>query len=194
MLESFWKNCKSKYLQLHQKGRRHRCFPVNSFCEYVFFGSLYSSIRSDICKVGLLKNFGKVTGKHLCRSFFFLIKLHAIKHVTLLKIVFSADFLLWILQNCSPWLKAPCGTPPVSACDFNGTFLTLRPRKTYIYVFPALLFLIFLSQFMFLETNPFVSTLNFESNKLFSWRFNVLVFCCAASFSKILNWSGLSKG
>ena len=37
-------------------------------------------------------------------------------------------------------LKALCRTPPVSASNFNSTFLTLRARRTYIYVFPALLF------------------------------------------------------
>ena len=70
-------------------------FPVNSFCEYRFFGSFHSSIRPDMFyKFGLLKNFGKLAGKHLCRSFFFLIKLYTIKPATLLKRDFSADFLL----------------------------------------------------------------------------------------------------
>ena len=50
-------------------------------------------------KVGLLKNLGKLTGKHLCRSFF-LIKLHTIKAATLLKRDFSTDVLLRILRNC----------------------------------------------------------------------------------------------
>ena len=66
----------------------------------IFFGSFHSSICSDMFyKVGLLKNFEKLTGKHLCRSFFFLMKLHTIKPATLLKRDFSADVLLWILQN-----------------------------------------------------------------------------------------------
>ena len=63
-------------LQVHMsvttlKGHHHQCFPVNRFCEYNFFGSFHSSIRSDIFyKVGLLKNFGKLTGKQLCQSYF----------------------------------------------------------------------------------------------------------------------------
>ena len=52
--------------------------------------------------------------------------------------------------NLGKLLKALCRTPPVSASDFKSTFLNLRPRKTYIYVFPALLFFTFLNHFMFL--------------------------------------------
>ena len=44
-------------------------------------------------KIGLLKNFGKLTGKHLYRSFF-LIKSYTIKPATLLKRDFSTDVLL----------------------------------------------------------------------------------------------------
>ena len=63
----FGKNCKRKYQQLQSSP----VFPVNRFCEYNFFGSFDSSIRSDMFyKVGLLKNFGKLSGKHLCQSFF----------------------------------------------------------------------------------------------------------------------------
>ena len=43
--------------------------------------------------------------------------------------------------NFAKLLKALCRTPLVSASNFNSTFLTLRPRQTYIYVFPALRFL-----------------------------------------------------
>ena len=50
--------------------------------------------------------------------------------------------------NFAKLLKALCKTPSVSAFNFNSTFLTLRPRKTYIYVFQAILFLLFLSHFM----------------------------------------------
>ena len=51
-------------------GSHHRCFPVNSFGEYNFFGSFHSSIRSDMSyKVGLLKTFEKLTGKHLCYDY-----------------------------------------------------------------------------------------------------------------------------
>ena len=73
----FWKNCKPTCLQLPYNRRHDWCFLVNSFGEYNFFGSFHSSIRSDMFyKVGLLKNFEKLTGKHLCRSFIFLMKLH----------------------------------------------------------------------------------------------------------------------
>ena len=67
------------------------------FVNTIFFGSFQSSIRLDMFyKVGLLKNFEKLTGKPLCRSVFFLIKLHTIKPATLLKRDFSEDILLWI--------------------------------------------------------------------------------------------------
>ena len=51
--------------------------------------------------------------------------------------------------NFAKLLKTLCRTPPVSASNFNSTFLTLRPSKTYIFVFPALHFWIFLSHFTF---------------------------------------------
>ena len=99
--------------------------PVFS-CEQIkhfFGGSFYSSIRADMFyKIGLFKNFGKLTGKGLCRSFF-LIKLYTIKPIffgsfqssirsdmfykmytikpaTLLKRDFGSDVLLRILRNC----------------------------------------------------------------------------------------------
>ena len=113
---------------------------MNSFCQYDFFGSFQSSDRSDMFyEVGLLKNLGKLTGKHLCRSFFFFIMLLTVKPATLLKKEFSADVLLSTLHSCSPLLKAPCRTPPVSAFNLSAIFLTLRPRKTYIYVFQKFL-------------------------------------------------------
>ena len=110
------------------------CILVNTFCEDNLFGSSHSSIRSGMFyKIYLLKNFGKVTGKTPVPETFFLKKLHSIKSATLLKRYFSTDF--------ARFLKALCKTPPVSGSNFNSTFLTLRPRKTYIYVFPVLLFL-----------------------------------------------------
>ena len=42
-------------------------------------------------------------------------------------------------MNFAILLKALCRTPLVSASNFNSTFLTLIPRKTYIYVSPAIL-------------------------------------------------------
>ena len=48
-------------------------------------------------KIGLFKNFGKLTRKRLCQSFF-LIKLYTSKPATLLKRYFSSDVL--ISRNC----------------------------------------------------------------------------------------------
>ena len=68
-------------------------------------------------KVGLLKNSGKLIG-------FFL--LDKVAHHQ------ACNFIKKRLQgrrftvNFSKLLKAPCGTPPVSASDFNVAFLTLR--------------------------------------------------------------------
>ena len=109
-------------------------------CEQIkhnFFGSSHSNIRSDMFyKIGLFKNFGKLTRKRLCRSFF-LIKLYTIKLATLLKTDFSSDVLLWVLQNCFKHLFYR--TPPLSVSHFNSNFLTLSLRRTYIYIFQALL-------------------------------------------------------
>ena len=83
-------------------------------------------------------------------------------------------------------LKVLCRTPPVSASDFNANFLTLRPRKTYIYVFPALVFfLIFLSHFMLLveaRNKSICFSLNFPLNKLYFRRLNVQIFRSAANW------------
>ena len=110
------------------------------FCEQIknnFFGSFHSNIRSDMFyKMGLFKHFRKLTGKCLCRSFF-LIKLHTIKPATLLKRDFSSDVLLWILRNFFKHLFYR--TPPVSVSHFNSTFWTISLRRTYIYIFQALL-------------------------------------------------------
>ena len=43
--------------------------------------------------------------------------------------------------NFAKLLKALCRTSPVRGSNINSIFLALRPRKTYIYIFPALLFL-----------------------------------------------------
>ena len=72
---------------------------LKSICDGVSFGKTVSphacnctkkdAITGVSCsdmfyKVDLLKNCKKLTGKHLCRSFFFLIKLHTIVPATLL--------------------------------------------------------------------------------------------------------------
>ena len=101
-----------------------------------FFLVHFIQASSRICSTGLFKNFGKLAGKRLYRIFF-LIKLYTIKPATLLKRVFSSDVLLWILRNCFKHLFYR--TPPVSVSHFNSTFLTLSLRRTYIYIFQALL-------------------------------------------------------
>ena len=151
-------------------------------------------------KTVLLKNFGKqeLTGKHL-RQRFFLEK--AAHHQ-------ACDFIWNRLQrrcftlNFAKLLKSLKRTSPVNASNFNSNFLTLRPCKKYICVFPALLFFIFLSHFMFL----------IEARNKFIWfytKFSVkqalfLTFYCTSLqtstaklpefFSKILNRSDRSKG
>ena len=88
-------------------------------------------------KIVLLKNFEKLTRKHLSQRFF----LEKVVHhqacnffeMRLQHSCFTVDF--------AKLLKALCRTPLVDASNFNSTFLNFRTRKTYIYVFPALLFL-----------------------------------------------------
>ena len=92
-------------------------------------------------EIGLLKNFGKL------KDFFF----EKVAHHE------ACNFIKKTLQhkyfpvNFAKLLKALCRTPPVGALNFNSALLTLRPRRTNVYVFPALhFFWIFLSHFMFL--------------------------------------------
>ena len=118
------------------------------FVNTIFFGSSHSSSRSGMFyKIVLLKNFGKLTGKDLCQSFFFLEK---VAHHQ------GCNFIKKRLQikcfnvNFTKLLNTLCRTPPVSVSNFNSTFLILRPHKRYIYVLPALIVLIVLSHFMLL--------------------------------------------
>ena len=113
-----------------------RCFSVNRFCECNIFSSYHSSIHSDMFyKVGPLKK--KTYMKTPVPEFFSLDKVAYHQ---------ACNFIKKRLQhrcftvNFAKLLKALCRTPPVSASNFNSTFLTLRARRTYIYVFPALLF------------------------------------------------------
>ena len=66
-------------------------------------------------KTGIFENFGKLSRKRLCRSFF-LTKLYTIKPATLLKRAFSSDVLLWILLNCfkDPFYRTPPGVLLIS--------------------------------------------------------------------------------
>ena len=70
---------------------------------WIFFVTFYpswgwrrSSRRAVVCREGVLKNFAKFTGKHLCQNLF-LIKLQG--SATLLKKRFWQDVFLWILRN-----------------------------------------------------------------------------------------------
>ena len=133
----FWKNSNPTCLKLHYKGRHHRYFPVDKFCEYNFFGSFHSSIPSEMLyKVSNLKK--KTYRKTNCARVFFLPELHTIKP--------PSNFIKKRLQyRCftvtfAKLFKALWRTPPVSASNFNSTFLTLRQQKIYIYVFRTLLF------------------------------------------------------
>ena len=117
-------------------GRLCRCFLVNKL-NTIFLGSFHSNICSDMFyKIVLFKNFGKLIRKRLCWSFF-VIKLYTIKPANLSKRDFSSDVLLSILLNCFKHLFYR--TSPVSVSHFNLTFLTLSLRRTYIYIFQALL-------------------------------------------------------
>ena len=106
-------------------------FSLVFFCKKIkhnFFGSFHSSIRSDMFyRIGLFKNFGKLTGKRFSRSFF-LIKLYTIKLATLLKRDSSSDVLLWLFRNYFKHLFYI--TPPMSVSHFNSNFLTLSLRRT----------------------------------------------------------------
>ena len=84
--------------------------------------------------------------------------------------------------NFAKLLKALCRISSVSASNFNLTSLTLRPKDIYLYVFPALLFYIFISHFIFLieVRNKSIQFYTIVSNKLLL-TYNILVFCCAAN-------------
>ena len=95
-----------------------------------FFGSLHSSIRSGMFyKIGLLKNFGKLTGKHLSQSFFLEKAAHHQASNFIKKSLQHRCFTVW--NFFAKLLKAFCRTPPVNPSNFNSTFLTLRPHKAY---------------------------------------------------------------
>ena len=110
--------------------------------------------------------FRKLTGNYLTQKFF----LEKVAHHQACKFIEKRLQHRCFTMNFTKLLKALCRTPPVSASDASSTFLTLRPCKTHIYVFVALLFSgYFQATLCFLQksgTNLFGSTLNFQSNKL----------------------------
>ena len=116
-------------------------------------------------KVGLLKK--EDLQENTCARVFFLNK---VAHHQACNFIKNRLQRRYFIVSFAQLLKALCRTPLVSANKSKSTFLTLRPRMTYIYVFPALLFFD-ISKPLYVPyrrgTNPFGSTLNFESNKLF---------------------------
>ena len=131
-------------------------------------------------RIGLLKNFGKLTGKNLSQSFF----LEKVARHQASNFIKMRHQHRCFTVNFAKLLKALCRTPPVSASNFNSTLLTLTPRKTYIYVFPALLFWgIFLSHFVFpveAKEQIYLFYTKFSAKQAI-FLTNVLVFCCAAN-------------
>ena len=98
----------------------------------------FTHIYSDIFyKIGLLKDLGKRTGKHLCKSFL----LQKVAHFQACNFVKKRLQHKYFSLNFAKLLKALCRTAPASGSDFNSTFLNLRPPITHVCVFPELLFL-----------------------------------------------------
>ena len=66
----------------------------------IFFNNIIRSSRPEVfCKTGVLRNFAKFTGKHLCQTLFFN-KVAGLRPVTLLKKrEFGTGVFLWILWN-----------------------------------------------------------------------------------------------
>ena len=151
----------------------------------IFFGSFHSSTLSGMFyKIGLLKNFGK-----LC--------LDKVAHHQ------ADNFIKKRLQHRCFTVKF---AKLLETSDFNLTFLTLRPRKTYIYVFPELLFLyIFLSHFMIFIEAPNKFIWFYSKFWVKQAIFDVLMYWFSAAqqtssvtlpdfFPDILNRSEYSKG
>ena len=119
-------------------------------CEKIkhnFFGSFHSNICSEMFyKIGLLKNFRKLTRKRLCRSLF-LIKLYIIKPENSAQMFFTTNF--------TKLFSVPFSQNSSGECfSFQFNLLNPQPANDVIYIFRALLFQrfqIFLSHFLFLE-------------------------------------------
>ena len=133
-MKSILENCKPACLQLHQKGRHCRCFPVKRFCHSNFFGSYHSKFCSDMFyKMIFLKR--RLTVQHLRQSFFF----DKVVHDQ------ACNFIEKKLQhrcftvNFTKLLKALCRTPSVSASNFNLTLLNPQTAKDVYLRFPGLL-------------------------------------------------------
>ena len=120
---------------------------VFSFFLFTFFLFWFMSLKHPFghaLQRDPLKSFGKLTRTHVCQSFF----LDKVAHHPACNFIKKGFQHRCFTVNFAKFLKTLWRTPPVSASNFNSTLLTLRPRKTYIYIFSALLFYIFLSHFM----------------------------------------------
>ena len=96
------------------------------------------------------------------------------------------ELLRWVLQILIQPSKPLDRVRRISTFSQNFYFLVFQAPLCSLYK---------------LGTNLFGSTQNFQSNKLYFWHLNVLVFCCAANqysetigfFWKIINQSEPSK-
>ena len=119
----------------------HQPQPQNVTIDLVFSFFLFWFISlkhpfGHVLQRGPLKSFGKLTRKHVCQSFF----LDKVAHHAACNFIKKGFQHRCFTVNFAKLLKTLWRTPPVSASNFNSTLLTLRPRKTYIYIFSALLF------------------------------------------------------
>ena len=124
----YWKICNIS---------RFRALLQIKFCWLIWLKTYRSSCPEAFCKKGVLRNFAKFTGKHLCQSPFFnkvvdlfFNKVEGIRPVTLLKRGSGAGSFLWILWN---FLKNTFshGTPLVAASNAACSLVRARsiPRK-----------------------------------------------------------------
>ena len=127
----FCKTCSVKA----QIERHYRCFPVNRLCEDIFWVmSLKNPIQTCSANQVFLKISENVQENACARIVFF----DKVAHHQASNVIKKRQNTV----NFEKLIKALCRTPTVSASNFNSTFLTPRLRKTYIYVFPALLFFV----------------------------------------------------
>ena len=99
-----------------------------TFVNIIFFVSLHSSIRWDIFYTKSV--FLKISlSRNNCAGFFLLDK---VAHHQACKFI-KKRLQMFYCEFCEI-VKSPLK----NSSDFSATLLTLRPQKTYIYIFPAL--------------------------------------------------------
>ena len=98
-------------------------FLWTDFVHTIFLVHFIQASAGMFCKIVLLKNFGKLKGKHLRQSFF----LEKVAHHQACDSIKNGLRRRCFNLNFEKLLKALWRTPPVSASNFNSTFLTLRP-------------------------------------------------------------------